>query len=399
MPKFYGRVEFPCTIELGRGLEGAITNITKVGYVDGEAGHLNYRSYAVEDLCEHCSYDEVAYLLIHGKLPNQAELASFEKQLAAAGSLPDPIVRFIESMPRDAHPMNVLQAGVAALGCLDPDSLEVTRCVSNPAAALEIETRIAIRIMAQTRNIAAAIARARKGQPILQPDPSLSFTGNYLYQMSGEKPDDVTERLMDICLILQADHGMNASTFTAMVVHSSLADMYSTIAAAIGSLRGPLHGGANEAALAAIKAIGGPDKVPAWVAQKIAKGEKVIGFGHRVYKAYDPRALVLKRHAEPLCKAKGLEELYRTAVAVDDLFLAEMKAKDKPIYPNVDFYSGIVYHALGFATPLFPVIFAVSRTAGWAARVLEYLPENRIFRPRAVYDGPLDQKVVPIGER
>lgn len=399
MPKFLGRVEFPCTIELGRGLEGAITNISKIGYVDGEAGHLNYRGYDIADLSEHCAYDEVSYLLLFGKLPNKQELSGFRQRLAKNGDLPDVIIKLIESMPRDAHPMNTLQAAVAALACLDKDSLEVTHNVSNPAGALEIETEVAIRIMARTRSIAAAIARARRGQPILQPDASLSFTANYLYQMSGEKPSEVTEKLMDICLILQADHGMNASTFTAMVVHSSLADMYSTIAAAIGSLRGPLHGGANEAALEDLKAIGGPDKAAAWVADRIAKGQKVIGFGHRVYKAYDPRALVLKKHAEALCREKGMESLYRTAVEVENLFLGEMKAKGKPIYPNVDYYSGIVYHALGFPTPLFPVIFAVSRTAGWAARVLEYLPENRIFRPRAVYDGPTDLKVVPIEKR
>lgn len=399
MPKFLGRVEFPCTIELGRGLEGAITNITKIGYVDGDAGHLIYRGYTVSDLCDHCTYDEVAYLLIFGKLPNRSELTAFRKRLGDNGDLPQPIIRFIESMPKDAHPMNVLQAGVAALGCLDKDSLFVTQHVSDPATAVEMETEIAIRIMARTRSIAAAIARVRKGLPILQPDPNLSFTANYLYQMSGEKPSEVTERVMDICLILQADHGMNASTFTAMVTHSSLADMYSTIAAAIGSLRGPLHGGANEAALEHLKAIGGPEKAKAWVAERIAKGEKVIGFGHRVYKAYDPRAVVLKKHAQALCQEKGLETLYRTAAEVEDLFIAEMQAKGKPIYPNVDYYSGIVYHALGFPTPLFPVIFAVSRTAGWASRVLEYLPENRIFRPRAVYDGPTDLKVVPIDQR
>ncbi|GMU32887.1 MAG: citrate/2-methylcitrate synthase [Planctomycetia bacterium] len=399
MPKFLGRVEFPCTIELGRGLEGAITNVSKVGYVDGEAGHLNYRGYDIADLSDHCAFDEVAYLLIFGKLPNKKEFAGFRERLAKSGDLPDVIIKFIESMPRDAHPMNVLQAAVAALACLDKDSLVVTHSVSNAADAVEMETEIAIRIMARTRSIGAAIARARRGLPIIQPDPSLSFTANYLYQMSGERPTAVTEKLMDICLILQADHGMNASTFTAMVVHSSLADMYSTIAAAIGSLRGPLHGGANEAALDDLKAIGGPEKAAAWVADRIAKGQKVIGFGHRVYKAYDPRALVLKKHAEALCKEKGMESLYRTAVEVENLFLGEMKAKGKPIYPNVDYYSGIVYHALGFPTPLFPVIFAVSRTAGWAARVLEYLPENRIFRPRAVYDGPTDLKVVPIDQR
>ena len=204
---------------------------------------------------------------------------------------------------------------------------------------------------------------------------------------------------MDVCLILQADHGMNASTFTAMVVHSSLADLYSTIAAAIGSLRGPLHGGANEAALADIQSIGGPQNVKPWLEKRLIEGQKIIGFGHRVYKAYDPRAKILKKHAEVLCREKGFDSLYQTAAAVEDQVGAAMKAAGRQIYPNVDFYSGLVYHALGFPTPLFPVIFAVARTAGWLARVLEYLPENRIFRPRAVYTGPTDRTYVPIDQR
>jgi citrate synthase len=399
MAKFLGRVEFPCTIELGRGLEGAITNITKIGFVNGEEGKLIYRGYSIEDLSEHTTFEETAYLLIFGNLPNAAELADFQDRLRRVGNLPEPIAKLVTSMPRDAHPMNVLQTAVAALGCYDKESLVVTEKVSNPAEALPTETEISIRIMVQTRNIAAAIARARRGQSILSPDPSLSFTANYLYMMTGEKPDKVTERVLDICLILQADHGMNASTFTAMVVHSSLADMYSTIAAAIGSLRGPLHGGANEAALHDLEAIGGPQNVKAWVADHVAKGKKVIGFGHRVYKAYDPRALVLKKHAEALCKQHGEEKLYQTAVAVEEEFCAAMRAANKPIYPNVDFYSGLVYHVLGFEAPLFPAIFAVSRTAGWTARVLEYLPENRIFRPRAVYNGTLDGVVAPIDQR
>lgn len=399
MAKFFGRIEFPCTIELGRGLEGAITNVTQIGYVDGQAGALIYRGYSIEDLCEHSNFEEVAYLLMFGKLPSASELKDFEAKLRRSGNLPEPIMHLIEAKPKDAHPMNVLQSAVAALACYDKESLEVTYNVSDPAASVEAETEVAIRILALTRTVASAIARARLGLPLLQPDPELDFTSNYLYMMSGEKPDEVMRRVMDVCLILQADHGMNASTFTAMVVHSSLSDMYSSIAAAIGSLRGPLHGGANEAALADLQSIASPENAESWSREKMDKGEKVIGFGHRVYKALDPRATVLKRHAEVLCKQKGFESLFQTADTVEREITAAMEAKGKKIYPNVDFYSGLVYHALGFPTPLFPVIFAVSRTAGWLARVLEYLPENRIFRPRAVYSGSTDQKYIPINER
>lgn len=399
MAKFLGKIDFPCTIELGRGLEGAITNLTKIGYVDGQAGALIYRGYSIEELCEHSTYEEVAYLLIFGELPSASQLADFVGELRVAGELPESVVKLIEASPRDAHPMNVLQSAVAALACCDADSGKITGHVSNPAAAVKVETEVAIRILARTRTVAAAIARARLGLPLLQPKADLSFTANYLYLMTGEPPNKVTERVMDVCLILQADHGMNASTFTAMVVHSSLADMYSTMAAAIGSLRGPLHGGANEAALADIQSIGGPDNVKPWLEKRLIAREKIIGFGHRVYKAYDPRATVLKKHAEILCRDKGLDELYQTTIALETQVIASMEAAGKKIYPNVDFYSGLVYHALGFPTPLFPVIFAVARTAGWIARVLEYLPENRIFRPRAVYTGPTDRTYAPIDQR
>lgn len=399
MAKFMGRVEFPCTIELGKGLEGAITNITKIGYVDGTEGHLVYRGYSIEDLCENSNYEEVAFLLIYGNLPTASEMAAFKEKLRAERTLAEPVKQLIRSLPRDCHPMNALQAAVAAMGCADPEGLEVTRHVSNPKAALEVERNVAIRILAQTRTAASAIARVRMGKEILDPHPDLDFTANYLYMMSGEIPDETRRRVMDVCLILQADHGMNASTFTAMVVHSSLADMYSTIAAAIGSLRGPLHGGANEAALADIQSIGTPDKAAAWVAGKFDKGEKIIGFGHRVYKSLDPRAVVLKGHAERLCREHGFTKLFETASTVEKEVTTRMEAAGKKIYPNVDFYSGLVYHALGFPTQQFPVIFAVARTAGWVARVLEYLPENRIFRPRAVYDGATELKVVPIDQR
>jgi len=399
MSKFVGPVEFPCEITLGRGLEGAITNVTKIGAVNGTEGKLIYRGYDIETLCNHSNYEEVAYLLIYGNLPSQSEMAEFSKQLHDQGEMPEPIMRMIEGLPRDAHPMNALQAAVAAAGCFDKEGWEVTKHTSDPAAALEHERHVGIRILARTRSFASAIARAQMGKDLLQPNPDLGFTANYLYMMSGEVPNETMCKVMDVCLILQADHGMNASTFTSMVVHSSLADMYSTIAAAIGSLRGPLHGGANEAALKDFMTIGGPDKAAGWVEDRFAQGKKIIGFGHRVYKALDPRAVVLKQYAEKLCREKGFGDLYDTVETVERETLKRMEAAGKKIYPNVDYYSGLVYHALGFPTQLFPVIFAVARTAGWLARVLEYLPENRIFRPRAVYDGATDLKYVAMGER
>ncbi|MFQ5425058.1 MAG: citrate/2-methylcitrate synthase [Phycisphaerae bacterium] len=399
MAKFLGKVEFPCTIQQGRGLEGAITNITQIGYVDGQAGRLVYRGCGIEDLCEHSTFEEVAYLLIFGRLPDRSELSSFRDKLRSRGRIPEAVKALITSMPKTAHPMNVLQAAVAAAGGYDEQAVEVTRHVSDPAGAVATETEVAIRVMAQTSTIGAAIGRARNGQALVEPDPELSFTENFLHMMTGQLPNEVMARVMDVCLILQADHGMNASTFTSMVVHSSMSDLYSTIAAAIGSLRGPLHGGANELALADMQSIDGPGSAAAWVADRMARHDKIIGFGHRVYKAYDPRATILKRHAEALCREKGLADLFQTADAVEREVCAAMEKAGKKIFPNVDFYSGIVYHALGFSTPMFPVIFAVARTAGWVSRVLEYLPINRIFRPRAVYNGATDARYVPMSER
>ncbi len=282
MAKFLGKIEFPCTIELGRGLEGAITNITQVGFVNGEEGTLNYRGYTIEDLCENSNYAEVAYLLMFGKLPIRDEIEGFRTKLQAAATLPDQVVKVIQSLPRDAYPMNLLQAAVAAAGCVDKEGPLVAEYASNPADALKVETNVGIRVLSQTRTAAAFIARAREGATVVAPDPALSFASNYYYMMTGQKPDAITSKIMDVLLILQADHGMNASTFTAMVVHSTLSDMYSTVAAAIGSLRGPLHGAANQAALDDLLTVGSPENAKEWVEERIAKGQKVMGFGHRV---------------------------------------------------------------------------------------------------------------------
>ncbi|MBN2561723.1 MAG: citrate synthase/methylcitrate synthase [Phycisphaerae bacterium] len=394
-----GRIDFPCTVELGRGLEGAITNVTRIGHVDGEEGKLILRGYSIEDLCAHASFEEVAHLLLFGELPSGNDLAEFEQKLRESADLPEPVIRLIESMPPDAHPMNVLQSAVAALACYDKECQAVTRHTSDPAKALPVETEVAIRVLARTRTAASAIARARMGKPPLEPVPGLSFTGNYLYMMNGERPDEMTERVMELALIMQADHGMSTSTFTAMVVHSTLSDLYSTIAAAIGSLRGPLHGGAYEAALADLMTIGSPDNVERWVEKRMASGQRIIGFGHRVYRTHDPRVGLLKRRAEALCRRRGLEDLFKTAAKVDKTVCAAMAKKGRKIFPNISFYSGVLYHALGIAPPLFPVVFAVARTAGWLARVLEYLPENRLFCPTAAYAGPADRPYVPIDRR
>lgn len=397
MTQYVGKIEFPCTVQLGRGLEGAITNETAIGYVDGEAGRLVYRGYDIEDLAEHSTFEETTYLLLYGDLPTRDQLEAFDRQLKQARAVPPEVLEVLTRLGRDAHPMTLLQAGISATASFDPDTDAIMDHLADPKGAVEVEQRVGIRLIARLATLVAAIERIQTGRPPLAPRDDLPHAANFLYMMRGEAPDELSARVLDMALILHADHGMNASTFTAMVVHSSLSDMYSTVAAAVGSLKGPLHGGANERALAELMTIPEPSQAEAFVAEKIRRKEKIIGFGHRVYKAYDPRARVFHDYARRLCEQRGETKLFATAEAVEKAAIAALG--EKGIFPNVDFYSGLVYHALGIRRVLFTPIFAVSRVAGWVARVLEYLPNNRIFRPRAVYLGPTDRQWVPIEQR
>ena len=397
MSQFRGTIDWPVEVKLNRGLDGAITNETKIGYVDGQAGHLNYRGYSIEQLCEHSSFEEVAYLLIFGRLPEPAEFNRFKQDLASARTIPGGVIAALRQLPQQANPMAALQLGAAALGAFDPNADASADHMADPANAVETETRNAIRIVSQLATVGAVIARLRTGAHIVAPDPELGHTANFLYMLTGERPDRLTERVMDVAMILHADHGMNASTFTGMVVHSSMSDMYSSVAAAVGSLKGPLHGGANERALAELMTIKGPEDARRYVNETLDAGRRVLGFGHRVYKAYDPRAAVFRTYAEQLCEQKHESKLFATAKAVEEAVIDRLGSKG--IFPNVDFYSGIVYHELGIDARLFTVLFAVARVAGWVARILEYLPENRIFRPRAVYTGPETLTYAPIDQR
>lgn len=386
--KFVGKIEWPTTIQLGRGLEGAISNESTIGYVDGEKGWLVYRGYNIFDLAEHSTYEETAYLLLFGHLPTKKELDGFKSKLVGYREIPKQVIDILKALPKQVHPMAALRTGIAALGCFDSKADDVT---------VDNDTEIAIKLISQMATVAGAVARIRKGAEPVAPDPKLDHAANFLYMATGEKPDDFTARVMDISLILHADHGMNASTFTCMVINSSLSDLYSTVCGGVGSLKGPLHGGANERALADLLTIKDVDGAVAYVKDCVANKKKIMGFGHRVYKAYDPRAKVLGQYSQKVTEMKGMKHLYEIAKRVEDEVIAAYG--EKGIFPNVDFYSGTIYYALGIEVPLFTPIFAVSRVAGWVSRVLEYLPENRIFRPRAVYVGPLEQKYVPAAER
>jgi len=384
-------LEWPITASLNKGLDGAIACETKIGYVDGANGHLVFRGYDVFDLAELSSFEEVSYLLLFGKLPNKSELKEFNDKLIAYRKLPEEIDdALLLTTIKKTHPMISLYVGIAMLAALNEKTEDIS---------IENQTEIAEKLIARLPALVAMIARLRQGKPLVDPDPSLSHAGNLLYMMTGEKPDEETERIMDVALILHADHGMNASTFATMVTNSTLSDMYSSVVAGITSLKGKLHGGANERVLYDLEEIGSPDKVDEWFKKVREEKRKVMGFGHRVYKAYDPRARIFGPLVKfMIAKDPGIEPLYNTAVKLDTV-ICDVLGKEKKIFPNVDFYSGLIYRAMGIETAMFTPIFAASRISGWTARVLEYLKENRIFRPRAVYTGPVDVPYVPIDKR
>lgn len=371
-----------------KGLEGIIAAKTKIGFVDGQGGRLVYRGININELAEYSNYDETAYLLLYGTLPDASELEEFKTKLKKYRKLPEPVLEIIKMTARETHPMAALRTAISSLGCFDSD--EGSTDILN-------YSEIGMRLISQIATAAAAVSRVRKGQELVPPDPALDHTANFLYMATGRKPDDFETKVMDICLLLHADHGMNASTFTSMVVISSLSDFYSAITAAIGSLRGSLHGGANEQVIKMLLEIGSVEKAEGYVKKDIAERKKIPGFGHRVYKTYDPRALILSKYSEKVTGQLGKKYLYEIAKKVEELVVKVYG--EKGIFPNVDFYSGTIYYSFGFETAMFPVLFALARISGWVARVLEYLPENKIFRPKALYEGNLDVPYVPMEKR
>lgn len=367
--------------EIIRGLEDVIVCTSQVSDVDGERGVLTYRGYDIHDLARHATFEETCWLLMEGELPTTPQLEQFKKTLAAARAVPAAVIQALKALPHDAHPMALLRTAISALGCTDRDEATVT--VDN------LRT-IGTRLIAQIGTICAVVWRIKNRQEPIAPDPSLDHAANFLYMLLGTTPSAEAARTMDVALVLHADHEVPASTFSAMCVLSSLADLYSAITAAIGSLKGPLHGGANEAALRNFAAIGAPEKVTAYLDDVQANKGKVAGIGHRVYKAYDPRATIFKAYAIAAGKQPALATLCATAMELERQCVARFGPKQ--LFPNVDYFSGLVYRGLGIDPQMFTPIFAVARTAGWVARLVEYLPQNRIFRPRALYEGPTPRK-------
>ncbi|MEJ2185530.1 MAG: citrate/2-methylcitrate synthase [Gemmatimonadota bacterium] len=362
---------------------------TRLSHIDGEAGRLAYGGYSIEDLAEHATFEEVAYLLWHGELPGRAELDALRAQIGDALSLDGPVLQVVRSAPEKAHPMAVLRTAVSALGMLDPDAEDMSEAAN---------LRKAVRLTAQLPVMTAAIDRTRGGREPVQPRPEDGIAANFLRMLTGEDPDPDRARVLDVALILHAEHGMNASTFSARVTIATLSDLYSAVTSAIGTLKGPLHGGANQRVMGMLQEIGEPDRAESWIQDALGRNQKIMGFGHRVYRALDPRAPILRDLARGLARDDESKWL-RISDRIVEVMETEMQKRDKKIYPNVDFFSASVYRTLGIPMDLFTNVFACARVAGWTAHAMEQLADNRLIRPRAEYAGPAERTVKPIDQR
>jgi len=367
------------------GLRNVAVSESRISSIDGERGILAYRGIDIHPLAEHSGFEETAFLLHEGRLPTRAELAAYRADLARDRGVPEAALGVLRGLPRDTHPMTLLRTAVSALGAVDPDAGD-----DSDAA----RRRQCQRLIAQTATLVAAIERLRREKPVVTPDPELSHAGNLLYMMTGTRPSVSTERAMDVALVLHADHEFNASTFAARVAASTLADVHGAITAALATLKGPLHGGANEAVMATLERIGSLDRVEGFVRDAFAAKRKIMGFGHAVYRTEDPRATHLRRMAKRLGEEKGDGTWYALSEKMEQVVRAE-----KGLYCNVDFYSASAYHVLGIPTDLFTPVFAVSRMAGWTAHVLEQLQNNKLIRPESDYTGPRDVPYVPLDAR
>ena len=371
---------------VSKGLEGIIAAETRIGDVRGQEGVLLYCGYDINELAGKASYEEVVHLLYYNRLPTQVELDKLTTALRAERELPQGVIDFLVAAPKDAKPIDIMRTAVSMLGCYNQQRHDID--VSENLAT-------AIRLTAQIGVIAAYFHRARHGLSLPPVRKDLSEAAHFLYLMTGEVPSKEAELTLDVAYVLHAEHGFNASTFTARVVASTLSDMYSAISAAIGALKGPLHGGANEGVIHMLEEIGSPDKVDGWVADALAQKKKIMGIGHRVYKVLDPRAPHLQAMAVKLTEQLGEPKWIQMSERI-----ATIMREQKGLNANVDFYSATVYHSLNIPTDLFTPIFAIARMSGWTAHVLEQWSENRLFRPLSEYVGkPYGQTFVPIGER
>lgn len=368
---------------LDRGLEGVVACSTGISTIAGTT--LLYRGYTIEDLAAHATFEEVVYLLWFGNLPTSEELARFQHEMDEAMALPPESFGWFHGLPTEVHPMDFLHAVVAGLSLHDPDA---------NVLSYEANHRKAVRLTARLATIVAAYDRVRNGQWPLQPLPGRSLAWNFLYMLHGKEPTARRVRQLETCLVLHADHELNASAFSARVTSSTLSGMYSSIMSAIGTLKGELHGGANEQVMRMLLEVGTPKRLEAYLDEAMAAKRKVMGFGHRVYKEGDPRAAILKKMSAELTAETGRPELYEMSAAME-----EYMHDRKGLIPNVDFYSATVYYSMGIPIDLFTPVFAASRVSGWCAHVLEQYQNNRIYRPRGKYVGPTGRHYRPIEER
>ena len=370
-----------------KGLEGVVATNSSICYIDGDRGILAYRGIDIHELADNSSFEETCYLLWFGRLPKRDELKDLQQKLAQERKLHPAIIDFLRRAPKNALPMDVLRTAVSALSFYDPEDRKNDH---------EANVHKAIRLTSQITMIVAAYDRIRKGKNVVEPDKSLSHSANFLLQLNGTKPSSTAERALDIALILHADHELNASTFAARVTAATLSDMHSAITSAIGALKGPLHGGANEAVFQILQGIDRSKADPiVYVKGMLAQKKKVPGFGHRVYHTEDPRATHLRKMSHDLGESSGQRQWYDMSEKIEHFVKAEKK-----LNANVDFYSASTYHTLGIDLDLFTPIFAVSRISGWTAHVIEQLDDNRLIRPRAEYMGPeYPNPYVPIDQR
>lgn len=371
--------------QVNKGLEGVIAAQTALSHVDGENSQLYYLGIPIHEFVKSSNFEEVVYLLRNSRLPNKTELRNFKGELSSFRDLEDDILDILEELPRDAHPMAVLKTMVSVVGLFDPEA-EITN--------LEHKRRKALRLTAVFPTIIAAFYRFRNGEKPIAPNPELSHAANFLYMMHGKPPEKEMEKALDAYLILLADHGLNASTFAARVTISTQSDIYSAVTSAVGTLKGDLHGSANQRVMEMLRTVGDPKKAEKYVLDKLAKKEKIMGFGHRIYKTKDPRAEAFHEIAKDMCERAGDKRWMEIAKIMEKVVWEQKK-----IPANVDFYSAPVLYVLGFPIDFFTTVFAASRVAGWTSHVIEQFSDNRLIRPAATYTGPSDQSYTPIEKR
>jgi len=381
-----------------RGLEDVVAAETNISFVDGENSQIYYKGYNIHDIAKHTVfYSEIVYLLLYGRLPTIQELSVFRRKIISEMRVPAQVIKMMEIMPPSSHPMHVLRTAVSALASFDPDADD---------NSIEANERKGLRLIAQIPTIVASLYRIRNNKSILSPDPKNNMASNILYMFHGKTPDEKSVKAMDLLLLLHADHGLNASTFAARVTASTRSDIHSSVTSAIGTLKGPLHGGANERVMRmldeiisinkseAINKIEEYDEVEEYIDTLLTQGNRVMGFGHRIFKNEDPRARHLRKLSKELCVIRGNKKLYNISHRLEKIVMEK-----KGIYPNVDFYSAIVQHALGIPKEFYPAIFACSRITGWVAHILEQYRDNRLIRPTSKYTGLYNRKFLPIEKR